>query len=410
MTGGFRLTGRRQTAKRFIICGMGLSEPGTMGGNSKIALELARCLSDAFEVHFILPDRKVETVTGALGDTGRIALHPVAGFKGNDLRHPFASARHYTCVLREALRALGANAGDVVYACSDFHVDTLPCSRLKREFGYTWIATQFLFVPFIFENLLKRYRFPALTYLMVWFYSRLFFRIARRKADGFVITNDSDLTHFPESFRSRVFPIYGGVNIEQIPDTPATPSRDVVFCSRLHPQKGIDGFLDIWKRVRTQCPDVRLTVIGNGAPDYTRALKRKAERLGIAGSVDWLGYVNNEAKYAIYRSARILVHPTVFDNNGMVAAEALCSGLPVVMYDLPALRHVYTTGCVKVPYGDQAAFAAALVKLLTEPEAYAAVAPTPEQQARLREQWAWRNRVRSFETWLTPISTSDGNA
>ena len=77
----------------------------------------------------------------------------------------------------------------------------------------------------------------------------------------------------------------------------------------------------------------------------------------MADSVDWLGYVNGGAKYAIYRSARLFVHPTVFDNNGMVAAEALCSGLPVVMYDLPPLRHVYTTGCVKVPRGDKERFA-----------------------------------------------------
>ena len=147
-----------------------------------------------------------------------------------------------------------------------------------------------------------------------------------------------------------------------------------------------------------------MTVIGNGAPDYERYLKEKAARLGIADSIDWLGYVNHEAKYEIYRSARVMVHPTVFDNNGMVAAEALCSGLPVVMYDLPPLRHVYTTGCVKVPFGDRRAFAEAVVRLLTDADYAASVAPNAEQVAELRKHWDWASRAADFQAWLQTLA------
>ena len=145
---------------------------------------------------------------------------------------------------------------------------------------------------------------------------------------------------------------------------------------------------------------MRLSVIGNGAPEFERALKEKAEALGVADSVDWLGYVNGEAKYAIYRSARLFVHPTVFDNNGMVAAEALCSGLPVVMYDLPPLRHVYTTGCEKVPRGDKERFAHEVAQLLSNSARARAVAPDPEQTNALRAFWNWPERVRRFSAWL----------
>ena len=120
----------------------------------------------------------------------------------------------------------------------------------------------------------------------------------------------------------------------------------------------------------------------------------------MADTVDWLGYVNGEAKYAIYRSARVFVHPTVFDNNGMVAAEALCSGLPVVMYDLPPLRHVYTTGCVKVPRGDKEQFAQEVARLLSDPDRARAVAPNAEQTGELRVFWDWPERVRRFAAWL----------
>ena len=386
--------------ERFILVGFGLSEPGTMGGNTKIALEIVRHLRATYEVHVVVPETKVATVTGALGTPADWSLHVVQAFPGSDLRHPWASARRYTAALRTVLTELAVGPSDLVYSCSDFHVDTVPCGRLQRVFGYRWIAVQFLFVPFLFENLRNGYGFPALKYVLVWLYSNFLFRFARRRAAAFVITNHSDLDHFPAAFRPSVFPYYGGVNVEQIPSGARAKTRDVVFCSRLCPQKGILPFLDIWKLVHDRLPTVRFTLIGNGAPDFERTLRAKAEALGLNDSIDWMGYVNNEAKYEIYRSARVMVHPTVFDNNGMVAAEALCSGLPVVMYDLPALRHVYTTGCVKVPFGDKAAFAEAVIRLLEDPAALAVAAPTDEQVAALRARWDWATRARDFAAWL----------
>ena len=42
--------------RRLLMVGFGLSEPGTMGGNTKIALEAARHLCAWREVHIVLPE------------------------------------------------------------------------------------------------------------------------------------------------------------------------------------------------------------------------------------------------------------------------------------------------------------------------------------------------------------------
>ena len=387
--------------RRFIIVAASASDPGTMGGNTKIAVEMARLLpSHGWRVVVVVPKYKQLTFVENIPPSDEVQYHVIADFGGNDLLHPFASARHFTHELTGAFTELAVGKGDVVFATCNFHYEIIPLVRLKRRLGFTYLPSHFLFSPFIFENLVRGYRFPALKYLALWFYERFFFRKARRAADGFVITNDSDMCHFPKKMRKRIFAFYGGVNVDQIPQGDLPKTRDVVFCSRLHPQKGVEGLMDIWARVHARCPAARLTLIGNGAPDYERRLKQKADRLGIADTLDWMGYVNNEAKYEIYRSARVHVHPTVFDNNGMVAAEALCSGVPVVMYDLPALRHVYTTGCVKVPFGDKAAFADEIVRLLTDADHLAAVAPTADDVTALRKQWDWPYRVARFASWL----------
>ena len=388
---------------RLIVFALGISEPGTMGGNSKIALEAARCLASQMEVHFILPRHKLPTLTASLGDVPELKVHAVDDYAKPDKPHPFASVRHYTPLARSLFLSLKIDAKDVVFGISDFHVDVLPLYALQPEFGFRWLPSVFLFVPGLWENLRAGYGFPILKYAVYWIYQRWLFGKMKRRATAFVVTNEVDKIRFPSGFANRLFAYYGGVNVEQIPVELVAKKRDVVFCSRLHPQKGIDGFLDVWRIVRTACPAVRLTVIGNGDLAYEDYLKRKAMRLGISDSIEWLGYVNNEAKYEIYASSRVFVHPTVFDNNGMVAAEALCSGLPVVMFDLPALRDVYATGCVKVPPGDKVAFAKEVARLLSEPSYYATVAPTPGQIAKLRDEWSWPHRAERFRVFLEAL-------
>ena len=394
---------------RLIILALGLSPPGTMGGNSKITVEMARCLAGKREVHFILPENKLATLTDNVPANHGIRIHALPAFTDEDKLNPIAAVRWFTPRLRSVLKEISAGPDDFLYCCSDFHVDVLPPYVLQKEFGFRWLPSVFLFVPFVFENLSRGYKFPAIKYIIYWLYQRTLFALMKRRATGFVVTNRSDFARFPKRFSKKLFDYYGGVNIEQIPSAPLPKRRDVVFCSRLHPQKGIDAFLDTWKLIietfQTSKPSKppNLTIIGNGSPAYEAYLKEKANKLGISDSIEWLGYVNNEAKFRIYAESRVFVHPTIFDNNGMVAAEALCTGLPVVMQDLPALRDVYTTGCLKAPFGNRDAFAAAVVSLLADPTNYTATAPTPDQLAALRARWAWESRAEEFDRWLDTL-------
>lgn len=404
-------------SQRLIISAMCLASPGTMGGNSKITLEMARHLRKKYEIHFIVPDTRIETIKQNIPDClDDIHLHVVSQYPGNDKFDVIGATRHYLPQIKAALSEMHANRDDWLFGVCDFHPDAVPGYLLQKQFGYRWLPSAFLFVPFIVENLVKGYKFPPLLYLLAWTYAKLYVFFASFRATGFVITNKSDFCQFPWRFRrqGRLFPYYGGVNTEQLqPPLSAEEKRGrVVFCSRLHQQKGIDGLLDIWKMVVND-PKLsdgksgivpRLLVIGNGDPAYESYLKDKANRLGIADSVEWLGYVNNEDKFKIYASARIHVHPTVFDNNGMVAAEALCSGLPVVMYDLPSLRHVYNTGCLKVKFGDKAAYAKAIVSLLTDDAIYAKTAPNESELSALRAHWDWKSRAEEFDCWLEKMA------
>lgn len=397
---------------RLIVIAHGISPLGTMGGNSKIIIEVLKNLPAKYQAAVIT--MKPESFTGNGVTGGNIKIVPIPKPKKDDWLHMPQMSAHTLKYTRRAFQEIGAGPDDVVYCVSDFPLDSLPGSVLKKKFGYTWIPSFYLFVPSPSANLSRHFGFPFFKYVIYYLCQRLIFGFMLKRADGFAITNDSDVNRFPPRYAGKILAVYGGVNIEQIRSAQRgrtdgeEKKYDAVFCSRLHPQKGISRLLDIWKDVTKKIPSAKLAVIGNGSVGYEKKLHDKADGLNLAGNIDWLGYVNNEEKYGVYLSSKMLLHATVYDNNGMVAAEALCCGLPVVMYDLPALRHVYTDGCVKIPEGDEAAFAGEVVKMITDAEYRNSVAADSEKTDALREKWDWKNRTEMFTGFISGIAGNQG--
>ena len=390
--------------RRLVVIANGISPPGTMGGNSKIILEMLRHRPEDLECLVVTP--KSETFSeNRLNSGGTLKIASIPEYGKSERTHYFGTCRHLYHNVKRVFEENRVGPGDVVYCVSDFGADVVPACRLCRELGFTWIPSFFLFVPFIFENLKNHYGFPPLKYLVYYLYQKHILRMIEKRAHGVVITNEVDKKRFSPRLQEHAFAIYGGVNVEQIPSVRGAIRYDAVFCSRLHPQKGISGLLNIWARVVAEHPPALLAIIGNGEPQYESHLREKARLLGIDGNVKWLGYVNNEAKYEIYGKSRFLVHSTVYDNNGMVAAEALCTGLPVVMYDLPALREVYKEGCVKVPCFDQAVYAETVLRLLGDEEELARVRPSESEVARLRGHWNWKARSDLFYEFMRSASS-----
>ena len=73
-----------------------------------------------------------------------------------------------------------------------------------------------------------------------------------------------------------------------------------------------------------------VTVAGSGDEGYVRELKEMTERLGVADMFRFVGSVYGEDKWRLYQEADVFVLPTHSENFGIVVAEALASGTPVI--------------------------------------------------------------------------------
>jgi len=101
----------------------------------------------------------------------------------------------------------------------------------------------------------------------------------------------------------------------------------LLFLSRLHPKKGLD---DLLTALRDLPDHVTLAIAGRGSPAYERSLRRAVQRLDLSDRVTFLGRVEGEDKSRAYAAADAFVLPTQSENFGIVVAEALAAGVPVI--------------------------------------------------------------------------------
>lgn len=102
-------------------------------------------------------------------------------------------------------------------------------------------------------------------------------------------------------------------------------SKKIIFLSRIHPKKGIELLLEAWRMTNTQ--GWTLEIAGNGDENYIQSLNQSAS--GIS-NVHFVGAKYGEEKWNFLRSADVMVLPTHSENFGIVVAEALAVGVPVI--------------------------------------------------------------------------------
>ena len=106
--------------------------------------------------------------------------------------------------------------------------------------------------------------------------------------------------------------------------------KQVLFLSRIHVKKGIEILFDAWKRIHSDFSDWQLLVVGNGEAEYVHSLEMNVESLGLKDSIRILPPVFGNDKTRIYQESALFCLPSFSENFGLVIAEAMSCGTPVI--------------------------------------------------------------------------------
>ena len=163
------------------------------------------------------------------------------------------------------------------------------------------------------------------------------------------------------------------LNSLPMPDLPAAPlpfgPPRLVCLGRLVGEKGFELAIAAFARLCARYPGLRLVIAGDGAARTD--LERQAAALGVAGQVDFLGWLPSEQVPELLNTATIAVVPSRCEEGfGLVALEAAQMARPVIAAHVGGLAEVVVDGetGLLVPKEDPAALAVQIEYLLTHPE------------------------------------------
>ena len=229
------------------------------------------------------------------------------------------------------------------------------------------------------------------------------YRVVARHADHVFVQSQRMLEVIAERGvrRERMTAVPMGVDLAQVRAAAIEPASDhrlvngrvLVYLGALDRVRRIDFLLHVLARVKADIPRVLLVLAGDASePGDVQWLQREATRIGIHGSVIWLGWVPPEQAWRYVKAAEVGLSaippgPLYDVSSPTKALEYMALGIPVVATRIPDQEQVLAqSGAgVAVEY-DLVAFADAIVDLLMEPgRARAMGARGPEYVARERD-------------------------
>lgn len=104
--------------------------------------------------------------------------------------------------------------------------------------------------------------------------------------------------------------------------------KTALFLSRIHPKKGLLDLVQAWSVVRPA--GWKVVVAGPDSGDHLAVVQQAVHKANLDSSFEFPGPVYDSEKWALFQSADLFVLPTYSENFGIVIAEALAAGTPVI--------------------------------------------------------------------------------
>ena len=197
-------------------------------------------------------------------------------------------------------------------------------------------------------------------------------RFASRWTDVVVCVGDGEAAHARHrQMPGRQVVVRNGVDLARFTPTDErarAAARDRLGVSRAAPlavcigrvtrQKGQDMLLRAWPQVQQHCPQAQLSIVGDGS--LLRTLQGWAPP-----SVRFVAPVTDPRPW--YAAADVVVLPSRWEGLSLTLLEALASGCPVVVSDIPGLADAMTASVgARVEVGNAEGLANAVARRLSD--------------------------------------------
>ncbi|WP_328401212.1 glycosyltransferase family 4 protein [Streptomyces sp. NBC_00390] len=245
-----------------------------------------------------------------------------------------------------------------------------------------------------------------------WYgFTRMQKRVARRLPSVVTVSGSSqqEIVDHLGVRNERIHVVHIGADTDLFSPNPAVaevPGRIVTTSSADVPLKGLVFLVEALAKLRTENPDAHLVVVGKRAEDGPVA--QLIERYGLADAVRFVKGISDAELVDLVRSAQIACVPSLYEGFSLPAAEAMATGTPLVATTggaIPEVAGADGETCLAVPPGDAEALAAALRRLLADPDLRARLGAAGRARALSRFTWK-QAAIGTAERYREAIATS----
>jgi glycosyltransferase involved in cell wall biosynthesis len=227
------------------------------------------------------------------------------------------------------------NDFDIVYCINWYYHLAMTFSKIAHEKK----------IPFViaamaeFENKahnLKNTRKKVLDYM----YTKNLFKTA----SGFHSVGDIETNTYEKmgASKEKIFRVDHGIILEKFENAKNTgilEKLEIVTeqnpylynVGRIDPKKGLEVLLHAFSRIVSKYPKVLLIITGTGINEYVTKIKNLSKELQIEKSVIFTGFISEEEKIELFKSAKIHVVTSHSDVHTTTAIESMACGTPVVI-------------------------------------------------------------------------------
>ncbi len=220
-------------------------------------------------------------------------------------------------------------------------------------------------------------RHPAIAFVKRMGYRVTLWNALRRASVVLAPTNftETDIVHFYPWTKGKVCVTGEGMlhgyalSPTRRPEAPTSaphpPEEYLLYVGSAYPHKGLDLLLDVWATLEQEHSRLHLKIVGK-EDEFMRRVKDRVRAEGMH-RVEFLGYVDEEGLYPLYRDALAFVFPSQFEGFGLPPLEAIHAGCPVVSSDASALPEVLGDAAVFFRHDSKNAMLHAIESVVRDP-------------------------------------------